>query len=279
MESVFFFASENRQLCGVLHTPEMNPKDIGIVFCAPFGEEKQESHRVMVNFARLLTTNGIHVLRFDYYGTGDSQGDWGASTWESHLSDISAGIGLLQSKGCKQIGLFGLRLGGTLARVLAGRNPLISFIILWEPVIDVGEYLLECLRANLTTQMMQYGRVKVSREQLLANLEQGIPVNINGYPLTKPFYDQAKAVNLVREKPYPCPSLLIRLKRTEKSTPCWPDFKTWHPNYDSAETEISLPHLFWNESFKFYFTRYNELFDFTLGWLEGIFNGSSKRIT
>ena len=270
-ESAFFFPHANYQLFGFLHKPKKGHRDVGIVFCAPFGEEKQESHRTMVNFARLLAQSGFYVLRFDYYGTGDSQGEWQEATWESHLSDISSSFELLRSQGCKQIGLLGLRLGGTLARFFADQNPIASFLVLWEPIINVREYLFECMRANLTTQMTQYGKIEVNREQLLAGLEQGVPVNLSGYLLTKAFYEQAKTVNLLEMKPYYHPSMLVHIQKTMgKHAPYWPDFAGQHPHLKSLDVETEIQHFFWNEPIKFHLSYYEKLFDLTLKWFMGI---------
>ena len=87
-EEAFFFENQGERLFGILHTPADPSKGDGIVFCDPYGEEKHFARRVLANFARRVCAEGFHVLRFDYRGNGDSQGELEAVTPASQLSDI-----------------------------------------------------------------------------------------------------------------------------------------------------------------------------------------------
>ena len=121
IETPFFFPNADYQLFGVLHEPENQTQRTGFVFCSPFAEEKLWTHRVFVSFAREMAHRGYFVLRFDYMGHGDSEGDFEDSTIESRLSDIKCAVRTLKekTKNGATVGLLGLRLGATLAALVA----------------------------------------------------------------------------------------------------------------------------------------------------------------
>ena len=190
----------------------------------------------------------------------------------------------MAAQGCREIGLFGLRLGGTLARVYAEANTGVSFLILWEPIIKVREYLYECLRANLTTQMMQRGKILKNRQVLLADLAEGTPVNVSGYLITKMYYEGCKDIDLENLDQYPAPSYVVHIRAgyrhpdtidymqedEDGETSALSRFKKKYTHPKSREEVTSASYAFWNEPLKYYYTHYEELFNRSLAWLDGI---------
>ena len=61
------------RLFGVLHMPDV-PVRAGIILCPPFFHEQGRSQRLFALLADALRGHGFAVLRFDYLGTGDSEG-------------------------------------------------------------------------------------------------------------------------------------------------------------------------------------------------------------
>jgi pimeloyl-ACP methyl ester carboxylesterase len=94
------------------------------------------------------------------------------------------------------IGLLGLRFGATLAALAAERSPKVGKLVLWEPIVDGAKYMQEMLRINLTTQSAVYKEIRHNREALVRMMRDGATVNIDGYELAYPCYEQATAVNL-----------------------------------------------------------------------------------
>ena len=62
--------------------------ELGAVLCAPWGQEYMRTHRALRQLATQLDRAGIHVFRFDYFGTGDSSGDSDAGTPLRWIEDI-----------------------------------------------------------------------------------------------------------------------------------------------------------------------------------------------
>src|SRR5688572_14342340 len=81
------------QCIGVYSQPDpgaSRPSSIGIVVIVGGPQYRIGSHRQFVTLARDLARAGIPVLRFDYRGMGDSDGDF--RTFESIDRDIDAAV-------------------------------------------------------------------------------------------------------------------------------------------------------------------------------------------
>lgn len=143
----FFFGSSDHSLFGVYHPPRgRSAREHGIVLCYPLGQEYMRSHRAFRQLANLLSRRGYHVLRFDYYGTGDSMGE-GEDVRVAHcLADVATAIDELKDNaGIERVSLVGLRLGADFA-VLAGAGRTdVERIVLWDPVVEGAELLAALL--------------------------------------------------------------------------------------------------------------------------------------
>ncbi len=70
------FVGHQRRLFASYHIAEGNVRrGHGVVLCNPFGQEALRAHRLYRVLAERLARSGIDVMRFDYYGTGDSSGE------------------------------------------------------------------------------------------------------------------------------------------------------------------------------------------------------------
>jgi alpha/beta superfamily hydrolase len=66
--------------------------------------------------AKQLSDAGLHVLRFDYHGTGDSSGEVGAGQFDVWVNDVAlAADELLEISGVDSLTVVGLRTGAQLA--------------------------------------------------------------------------------------------------------------------------------------------------------------------
>lgn len=270
-----FFGFEGSPLFGVFHLP--SEKEIkntvenkGMVFCPPFGDERQRSHRVYVNFARKLCLEGFPVLRFDYRGDGDSRGELSQVTIKTGIEDITEAISTLRKRsGVERIGLLGLRFGGTLASLVASKDPQVNFMALWAPIVDSAKYIQEYLRANLVTQMVLYGKIKSTRQELTESLEKGGKVNVEGYEITGEFYREAKEINLLNEtKNYARKILIVDISRKDLIDPALNDLSSAYKNEKKMCELVHLPEdSFWNDK-RFYNPDQKELFELTLNWLK-----------
>jgi pimeloyl-ACP methyl ester carboxylesterase len=129
-----FFSEPSRALFGI-HTPARGLAETGVVICPPLGLEALTAHRSLRILADQLADAGVEVLRFDYYGTGDSAGDMrdgGLSLWAENVRTATQHLRELAP--VRRVVLIGLRLGATLA--FLAEVPATNGIILWDPVLD-----------------------------------------------------------------------------------------------------------------------------------------------
>lgn len=139
----FYFGSNDRRLFGI-YTPRHGGTSSAnaVVMCGPWGQEYLRSYRSLKHLSTLLSRGGVDVLRFDYYGTGDSAGDMGDGELAGWETDIETAIDELKdTTSAPQVGLVGLRLGATLAARVAARRDDIDRLALWDPVVTGEEYL------------------------------------------------------------------------------------------------------------------------------------------
>jgi len=274
MEDCFFFKNSTYNLFGCLHKPNKSDgqNGIGIVICSPFAEEKLRSHRIIVNFARYLADNGFTVLRFDYMGHGDSDGDFEDGNIETRMSDIKCAMNTIKEKSTIQkVGLFGLRLGATLAVLCEEDRVSSNFMVLWEPIVQVGNYLKQCLRSNLTTQMATYKAINYTREQMINDLLSGHSVNVDGYLISSKFYQQGSSVDLGKMSfTYSNPVSIVHISKSDtgKAPKSIAEiYQKYSLLNSNAELKIVKERPFWNDV-KAYYQTAESLFPSTLAFLK-----------
>ena len=141
----FHFGTAERTLFGCHHRPAFKlARDSGVVLCNAVGGEYMRSHRAYRQLAIRLSNLGFHVLRFDYYGCGDSGGDDHQGRLTEWTEDIRTAIAELSNRsGSAKVGLVGLRLGAALAMLAGVKHGRIGSLVLWDPIVSGGEYLAQ----------------------------------------------------------------------------------------------------------------------------------------
>jgi pimeloyl-ACP methyl ester carboxylesterase len=116
----------------------------GVVLCHTYGHEYVWTYSGMRQLAETLSAQGVWVLRFDYLGTGDSDGaDLSPDQFETSVADIGQAIDYLkQETGVEHVTLCGLRLGAVFALASALRSP-VDDLVLLAPVMSGRTYMRE----------------------------------------------------------------------------------------------------------------------------------------
>jgi len=188
------FGAASRQLFGLYQVPlKEAARGESILLCAPFGQEAIRSHRLFKVLADRLCRDGFHVLRFDYFGTGDSAGGGDEVSIEGFVADVlTANDELLNRSGRarQSASWVGLKLGATIAALASAYvQPMPSRLILWEPVTDGARYLVELAEAHAVTLADAYGW-RVSAD---AHLSDAIARESGSEALGFPVGDQFRA--------------------------------------------------------------------------------------
>lgn len=148
----FYFGHASRALFGAFHAPQVSPRSTAVLLCNPFGEEAVRAHRIHRVLATQLSRAGYGVLRFDYFGTGDSAGMGEEATLEEWTDNVATAAEELRRRtGVSRLAISGLRLGATIAALASPRiTP--HHLLLWDPVVEGAPYLRELAEAH--TQYM-----------------------------------------------------------------------------------------------------------------------------
>lgn len=132
----FYFGGSDQRLYGVYEAAHhRKARDQAVVLCNPIGNEHIHAHRTMRNLSSQLSKAGIHALRFDYFGSGDSSGEAYEGDPQRWCDDIrSAVFELHEMTGAARMSLVGLRFGANLAAQVAADLPKVVSLVLWDPV-------------------------------------------------------------------------------------------------------------------------------------------------
>lgn len=137
------FGSSRRTLYGAYHAPATAPaRPAGVVLCNPLGHEAVRAHRAFRQLANLLAQDRYHVMRFDYFGTGDSAGDGDEARLSGWVEDVgTAADELKDTTGVGKLWLLGLRFGATLALLATQERRDVDGVLAWDPVVSGASYL------------------------------------------------------------------------------------------------------------------------------------------
>lgn len=262
-ETAFYFGEP--RLFGVFHAVESPATKPAFVFCHPFGEEKLWAHRVMVSYARDLARAGHPVLRFDYRGNGDSDGDFAASSLTTAVEDVRTAMRQVRTLAqVDRVSLLGLRFGALVAACVAEDEPELRQLVLWAPIVDGARYMQDLLRINLATQLSTYKEVRQDREALVAQLRQGASVNVDGYDMMLPMYDEVSAMTLGKApRRYAGRCLVVQADRQDRPQR---ELVQLVESFPSATLAVAQEEPFWKEIQRFYQEAPN-LFACTTDWL------------
>lgn len=168
----FYFGDSDKPLFGVYHPPktESYPKE-GVLLCYPLGREYEKIHWMFRKLANLLSKNGVHVMRFDYYGTGDSAGERDEASIGQWLDDIQVALDELKDMArVDRVSVVGLRLGAALA-ALATEKLDIKNLVLWDPVVNGEQYVgkMKAMHDSLEIMTGPEGTPNDGTPELLGN--------------------------------------------------------------------------------------------------------------
>jgi len=143
MERLYWIEGRNRKKISVIaHFPEdsafrSEPKPV-LIYCHGFTANKLADNRMGVNMARDLCKRGYLFIRFDFIGSGESEGQFETDTyfsgWLEDLSDVMAWLPSLEQADTGRIGLIGHSLGGAIVTHYCASDDRIKAVCTLAPV-------------------------------------------------------------------------------------------------------------------------------------------------
>ena len=208
-----FFGTEQRQLFGIYEPPSGGaPRRCAVVLCYPFSREYIRCHRAYRQLSQRLSSAGFPVLRFDYYGTGDSAGESNEGSIEGWTDDIASAVQeVTRRSGRSAICLVGTRLGGSMAVQAAASLDRVKYLALWEPVICGRDYLAELIQQH---QSLLRARAAAPIKQLLSGDE-----GLLGFPLTESLLAELESIDLSQLNNQPAEQVLVIESNANGSLP------------------------------------------------------------
>ena len=130
--------SRNYRLSVIEHKPESVKAGAPLVICCHgFTADKVGANQLMLNMGKALERAGIPAVRFDYAGSGESEGEFAKDTtvkaWQHDLQSILAWVKQQPEIAGLPVYLLGHSLGGLI--VLTADYPAIAGRIAVSPVI------------------------------------------------------------------------------------------------------------------------------------------------
>jgi len=147
-KNIRFSTKSGDTLAGVLHVPDAGAPRAWAVFAHCFTCTK--NIKAAVNIAEALRLEGIAVLRFDFTGLGQSEGEFSDTHFSSNVQDLVDAAGFLASEHDAPSILVGHSLGGTACLAAAARLDSVKAVATLGSPAD-AEHILGLLQEDIET--------------------------------------------------------------------------------------------------------------------------------
>ncbi|MGK5510364.1 alpha/beta hydrolase family protein [Brevibacillus formosus] len=166
LERILQIPSDTISLTATLHEPtsttgKTRVKYPLVVICHGFIGSRIGVNRLFVKAARELASHGFGVLRFDYGGCGESDGDYGAGGLDVLLAqtrDVLDHVFKLEQVDQERVCLLGHSLGGAVSVLTASQDKRIHSLILWAPVARPFDDIVRIVGEKGYKEALSYGK-------------------------------------------------------------------------------------------------------------------------
>ena len=171
------FLNKGEKLFGILHLPRSKGKFPCVVMFHGLTGNRSEAHYIFTKTARRLASLGIAAFRFDFRGSGDSEGKFENMSIATEISDAKEALKFIKKhKNIKSddIGILGLSMGGFVAASTCGITPGVKSTVLWSAVASYRMQYEKQFGKNFTVKdfpvKKDFGGLVVKRKYYIAAL-------------------------------------------------------------------------------------------------------------
>jgi putative redox protein len=174
-QRLFFQSASGQRLAARLDVPDDKSPVAYALFAHCFTCSK--NYKAIAHISRALAGEGIGVLRFDFTGLGESEGDFADTNFSSNVADLIAAADFLRIKFEAPRILVGHSLGGTAVLQAAAQVPssvaVVTIAAPSEPahVLRLLRDTREAIEAKGEAEITIAGRTFKIKKQLLDDLE------------------------------------------------------------------------------------------------------------
>jgi pimeloyl-ACP methyl ester carboxylesterase len=180
----------------VLSTPLGATHDVGWVMCHAFGLDQINLQPFEVPLARALAAAGFPVIRYHSQGFGDSELPTEHISLKSLVGDALEVAALLRAEAeVASIGIFGARLGGTVA-ALSAADAEAAAIALWDPVANGRGYAARLARFSSASELVTQGRAQTTGRNPADVLRETGVLDVQGIPVPAALFEELRAIDL-----------------------------------------------------------------------------------
>jgi putative redox protein len=167
-ERVWFSGSEGRRLAGILDSPQTQPKGY-CLFSHCFTCSKDL--KAIVRISRNLAEHGWGVLRYDFSGLGESEGEFATTNFSTNLIDLQAAHQFLAEQYRAPVLLMGHSFGGAATLAMAQELSGVRGVVSIAAPSDTGHLADLMLRKNPKIASEGRGEVNIGGRDWMVTRE------------------------------------------------------------------------------------------------------------
>jgi pimeloyl-ACP methyl ester carboxylesterase len=219
------FGEMSRRLFGIHHSADCHSALGAVLLSNPFGHEAIRVHRLFRVMAERLARAGYDVLRFDYFGTGDSAGSDEDGDLDGWVEDFRTAQRELRGRTrATRVVSVGSRLGGSiamLASTVAPASVALQRLVVWDPIVDGSDYLAALRVKHVESLESSYSLPEVAWRQSLAEDPNAFCDEAIGFALSPALREQLKRLSRDTLSPPPGADLHVVARPEDSAVNAW----------------------------------------------------------
>ncbi|AEF17870.1 alpha/beta hydrolase fold protein [Thermoanaerobacterium xylanolyticum LX-11] len=197
----------SKTLRGMMHIPNSASGKVPMIaIFHGFTGNKVESHFIFVKLSRELEKVGIGSVRFDFYGSGESDGDFVDMTFSGELEDARNIVEFIKNypaTDIDNIGILGLSMGGAIAAIIANEyKNIVKSLVLWAPAFNMRDIVILQSQSEAGNLLSQHGFLDIGGLALGKGFVSDI-VNIDIFQSAKGFDKDVLIIHGTKDEAVP----------------------------------------------------------------------------